>query len=102
MQAFKTNEVVPDVIKYAPKSEMIVLYRKFNKEVKLGNILTPAQVKDAPQVKFEAVSGSYYTLVFTDPDAPSRKKPIRREWYHWLVSYQFSVVDCLVSRAVVR
>lgn len=87
MQAFKTNEVVPDVIKDTPKSEITVIYPKTNKEVKLGNVLTPIQVKEVPEVKFESESGSYYTLLLTDPDAPSRKKPIRREWHHWLVSY---------------
>lgn len=30
-------------------------------------------------------SGTYYTLVMTDPDAPSRADPKVREWHHWLV-----------------
>ncbi|KOB74116.1 Phosphatidylethanolamine binding protein isoform 2 [Operophtera brumata] len=37
-------------------------------EVKEGNVLTPTLVKDIP-----------------NPDAPSRKEPIYREWHHWLV-----------------
>lgn len=65
-------------------------YSKANKEVKLGNILTPTQVSEIPEVQFDADSNSYYTLLLTDPDAPSRKNPIRREWHHWLVSYYYS------------
>lgn len=75
------------MVKDAPPIEMTVKYPKSNKEVKLGNVLTPTQVKDIPDVKFKAEPDSYYTLILTDPDAPSRKNPIRREWHHWLVSY---------------
>ena len=44
--------------------------------VKLGNELTPTQVKDPPiQVKWPTESGAFYTLCMTDPDAPSRQAP---------------------------
>lgn len=51
----------------------------------LGNILTPRQVKDVPEVKWEADDSSFYVLAMTDPDAPSRKEATYREWHHWLV-----------------
>ncbi|RXG69018.1 Phosphatidylethanolamine-binding protein-like F40A3.3 [Armadillidium vulgare] len=54
-------------------------------KVELGNELTPTQVQNVPQVSWEAEEGSYYTLIMTDPDAPSRKEPKFREWHHWLV-----------------
>ncbi|CAI2353500.1 unnamed protein product [Caenorhabditis sp. 36 PRJEB53466] len=54
-------------------------------EASLGNVLTPKQVKDVPEVKWEAEPGALYTLIKTDPDAPSRKEPTYREWHHWLV-----------------
>lgn len=50
-----------------------------------GNELTPLQVKDEPTVEWPTEEGQYYTLVMTDPDAPSRKEPIRGEIKHWLV-----------------
>ena len=50
-----------------------------------GVELTPTQVKDAPKVEWKADGESYYTLIMTDPDAPSRKDPKMREWHHWLV-----------------
>lgn len=50
-----------------------------------GVELTPTQVKNQPKIKWQAEAGTYYTLVMTDPDAPSRKEPTVREWHHWLV-----------------
>ena len=51
----------------------------------LGNELTPLSVKDEPTVEWPVEVGQYYTLVMTDPDAPSRKEPTRGEIKHWLV-----------------
>ncbi|KAJ8966401.1 hypothetical protein NQ317_009633 [Molorchus minor] len=62
-----------------------VKYPKSNKEVKLGNELAPKDVSDIPEVLYEAEPGSFYSLIMTDPDAPSRKNPARREWHHWLL-----------------
>lgn len=51
----------------------------------LGNALTPTEVKDQPTVTFAADPNAFYTLIMTDPDAPSRKDPKHREWQHWMV-----------------
>ncbi|CAD6244710.1 GSCOCG00013434001-RA-CDS [Cotesia congregata] len=83
-EAFKTHEVLPDVIKTLPSSILQVTYAN-NVKVDLGNELTPTKVKDPPTVHWDADSGSFYTLCMTDPDAPSRKQPTYREWHHWLV-----------------
>lgn len=61
-------------------------------------MLTPTQVKDKPQVTWEAEEGAYYTLVMVDADTPSRKiaksffgriaKVIKRQYReirHWTV-----------------
>lgn len=37
--------------------------------------MTPTEVKDEPTVQFNADQSGYYTLIMTDPDAPSRKNP---------------------------
>ncbi len=42
-------------------------------------------MKEQPSVKWTAEPNSYYTLIMTDPDAPSRAEPTYREWNHWLV-----------------
>ncbi|XP_045770241.1 phosphatidylethanolamine-binding protein homolog F40A3.3-like [Maniola jurtina] len=83
-KSFEANGVVPDVIPRAPQASVTV---KFNNgaEVNNGNVLTPTQVKDAPRVSWLADPNTFYTLVMTDPDAPSRKEPTFRESHHWLV-----------------
>jgi len=82
---FKEYEVVPDVVSKAPQQLVEVKYG--NVQVNLGNNLTPTQVKDAPtQIRWNAEPNSLYTLVFTDPDAPSRETPTVREFQHWLVA----------------
>lgn len=53
--------------------------------VNLGNELTPTKVKDKPIVSWDAEKNAYYTLFMVDPDAPSRRNPINREFRHWLV-----------------
>ncbi|XP_069697499.1 protein D2-like isoform X2 [Periplaneta americana] len=47
--------------------------------------MTPTQVKDVPTVYWNAEKGAYYLLCMTDPDVPTRAKPVRREFRHWLV-----------------
>ena len=42
-------------------------------------------MKDEPRVHWDADPNSFYTLIMTDPDAPSRENPKMREWHHWLV-----------------
>uniref|UniRef100_A0A914EGG3 Phosphatidylethanolamine-binding protein n=1 Tax=Acrobeloides nanus TaxID=290746 RepID=A0A914EGG3_9BILA len=84
-EAFKKHGVVPDVISTAP-SELVKVSFDSGVEANLGNVLTPTQVQNPPkEVKWNADSGSLYTLVKTDPDAPSRTEPKFREWHHWLV-----------------
>lgn len=66
---------------------------KYNKKVvypsgaivNFGNELTPTQVKDKPIVTWDVESDSYYTLIMSDPDAPSRETPTFREISHWYV-----------------
>ncbi|KAJ8952505.1 hypothetical protein NQ318_003301 [Aromia moschata] len=84
VKAFKDNEVTPDVISIIPDGVLEVRYPSGN-EVKLGNELAPRDVKEIPEIRYDADPDSFYTLILTDPDAPSRRNPTRREWNHWLV-----------------
>jgi len=81
--AFKKYEVIPDVIDTAPAELLNVTYASV--EVNLGNELAPTDVKDQPILKWTADPNKFYTLIMTDPDAPSRETPTFREWHHWLV-----------------
>ena len=104
MNAFKEHQVVSDVIDELPQSIAQVMimhfyfFFKYNAsslyqvhygdskvDVNLGNVLTPTQVSHQPSVTWTAEEGSFYTLIMTDPDAPSRADPKFREWHHWLV-----------------
>ncbi|KAK7813915.1 hypothetical protein U0070_011022 [Myodes glareolus] len=53
----------------------------------LGKVLTPTQVQNRPSsISWDGLDpGKLYTLVLTDPDAPSRKDPKFRERHHFLV-----------------
>ncbi|XP_037814421.1 protein D3-like isoform X2 [Lucilia sericata] len=84
-QVFKDNEIIPDVLQEAPKEFLKVSYDG-GLEVNKGNELTPTQVKQQPKVEWEAKCADYYTLIMTDPDAPSRANPKVREFRHWLVA----------------
>lgn len=54
-------------------------------DVSEGNELTPTQVKNMPKMEWPTEPNALYTVLLTDPDAPSRKQPSFREWHHWLV-----------------
>jgi len=82
-EKFKEHGVVPDVVHQAPSQQLEVKFG--SNSANLGNTLTPTQVKDPPTVNWPADANSMYTLIMTDPDAPSRKEPKFREWHHWLV-----------------
>ncbi|VDP10914.1 unnamed protein product [Soboliphyme baturini] len=84
-QKFTEHGVVPDVISKAP-DHLIEVKFSSGVSVNLGNVLTPTQVKDPPiHIKWPSEPGALYTLILTDPDAPSRKNPEFREWHHWLI-----------------
>ncbi|KAG4067882.1 hypothetical protein HA402_010568 [Bradysia odoriphaga] len=80
---FSEHKVVPDVIAIPPRIGLKVTYN--DKEVNFGNELTPTEVKDIPLVDWTADAHSFYTLIMTDPDAPSRKEPTFGQWFHWTV-----------------
>jgi len=81
---FKEYEIVPDVVHKAPEQTVEVKYGQH--QVNFGTALTPTQVKEQPtHIQWPADADSLYTLIFTDPDAPSRQNPINREFQHWLV-----------------
>ncbi|XP_071955109.1 protein D3-like [Antedon mediterranea] len=78
------HEVVPDVLDKVPAQILEVKYGEL--VVDLGTVLTPTQVQNPPtHLNWIAEDGALYTIIMTDPDAPSRKDPKFREWHHWMV-----------------
>ncbi|XP_024395460.1 protein MOTHER of FT and TFL1 isoform X1 [Physcomitrium patens] len=57
-------------------------------QVTNGCQLKPSATAQAPEIQLSDKSGdnNYYTLVMTDPDAPSPSEPSLREWLHWIVT----------------
>lgn len=63
-EALKTHEVIPDVIDTIPPAIVKVKYPS-GVSVDVGNELTPTQVKDQPNVDWDADASSFYTLCMT-------------------------------------
>ncbi|KAJ6223682.1 hypothetical protein RDWZM_002227 [Blomia tropicalis] len=84
-RTMETHQVVRDVIDTVPLHVAEVKYGS-GVEMKLGNELTPTQVQSIPiSIRWPTEPNALYTIVLTDPDAPSRQQPKYREWHHWLV-----------------
>ncbi|EDV48021.1 protein D2 [Drosophila erecta] len=81
---FSKHKIVPDILKTCPTNLLTVTYSG-GQVVDIGGELTPTQVQNQPKVEWDADPNALYTLILTDPDAPSRKEPKFREWHHWLV-----------------
>ncbi|XP_034237515.1 uncharacterized protein LOC117642987 [Thrips palmi] len=80
----EAHGVVPDIIDVAPAGTVKVAYPS-GVAVDNGKELTPRQVKDQPSVTWDAEDGAFYLVVMTDPDAPSRENPTKREVLHYMV-----------------
>ncbi|XP_019865060.2 protein D3 isoform X2 [Aethina tumida] len=78
------DHIVPDSIDEAPSSKLTITFDN-DVEVNFGEELTPTQVKNKPEVSWDADHSKFYLLSMTDPDAPSRDDPKFREYNHWLV-----------------
>ncbi|KAF9175946.1 hypothetical protein BGX21_005325 [Mortierella sp. AD011] len=85
--ALKKDGIIPDVIDSFTSKTMLVISYGDGKDVALGNKLPVQETQHAPQVSFQADSpDDKYTLIMTDPDAPSRHNPKMREYRHWVIS----------------
>lgn len=94
----EAHSVVPDVVDVLPEQVIQVKYGDL--EVNMGNSLTPTQVKKPPtSISWPVEDGAFYTLLMTDPDAPSRHNPKFREWHHWLV---VNIPGCDISKGEVK
>jgi hypothetical protein len=69
---------------FAPK---FALHARFDDVVVTeGAKLTPTQCQHVPTLEaFTGEPGSLYTVILSDPDAPSVEDPKFGEWQHWIV-----------------
>jgi len=85
MEVFKSDEITVDVYDQIPQKKIDVSWQNGLYRAELGNILTPSQTETEASVSWEAEPDEWYTLIMTDPDAPSRATPTIREFNHWIV-----------------
>jgi len=82
----KEHSVIGDVTRdFEPRMELKVEWPDTGVAASFGNELKPTQTQKVPKISFEAAPDTLYTLVKTDPDAPSREKAVG-EWHHWFVA----------------
>lgn len=62
---FRAEEIAPDVLEEVPELDSLKISYPAGIKVNLGNVLTPTQVKDQPEVEWEADAGAFYTLLMT-------------------------------------
>lgn len=92
------NQIIPQVLDdFEPTYYIDVSYPKHHQRILLGNHLKPKEVSKRPVFTFHPITGppSYgdpnernltFTLILTDPDALSRKHPVKSEMCHWIVT----------------
>ncbi|XP_019169094.1 PREDICTED: protein MOTHER of FT and TFL1 [Ipomoea nil] len=79
------GRVIGDVVDmFVPTVDMAVYYGP--KAITSGSDVKPSMVADRPRVHIGGDSTQFYTLVMTDPDAPSPSEPCMRELVHWIVT----------------
>lgn len=92
------NQIIPQVLDdFEPIYYIDIAYPKHHDRVLLGNDIKPKHVSKRPTFTFHPITGppSYddpneknltFTLILTDPDALSRKKPVKSEMCHWIIT----------------
>lgn len=93
IESLTENEVLQDVLGVsAPSTAMAAgdislrVEYKAKGDVECGTDVSPSAAKAQPRVYATGLrAGTKYTLVMSDPDAPSRATPKFREWLHWII-----------------
>nr|ANS56353.1 MFT-like protein [Zamia furfuracea] len=96
------GKVIGDVIDmFVPSVHMSVHYGP--KQVTNGCEIKPSTTVERPNVHVAAGRHSddkLFTLVMTDPDAPSPSEPNMREWIHWIVTDIPGATDVTQGREI--
>ena len=56
-------------------------------------------MRDQPTLSWETEENSYYTIIFVDPDDPTKQNAVARDVLHWLV---VNVPGCEVSKGEIK
>nr|ALH21946.1 MFT-like protein [Pinus armandii] len=97
------GNVVGDVIdNFARAADMTVHYGP--KQVTNGCEIKPSATVHRPNLQIAGRhfdDNKLFTLVMTDPDAPSPSEPNMREWLHWIVTDIPGTADASQGREIV-
>ncbi|KGN59303.1 protein MOTHER of FT and TFL1 [Cucumis sativus] len=78
------GRVIGDVVDmFVPTATMSVYFN--SKHVTNGCDIKPSLAVNPPRLVISGHPCDLYTLVMTDPDAPSPSEPHMREWVHWII-----------------
>ena len=89
-------DVIPAALGFRPSIFFSPVYPKSDGNAVLGTSLSKDHTQDEPAIRIvrseddvidKAGKEKSYTLVLTDPDAPSRKDPKFAQWRHWVVCF---------------
>ncbi|KAJ9539652.1 hypothetical protein OSB04_026158 [Centaurea solstitialis] len=96
------GRVIGDVVdQFTPSVMMNITYNSQN-TVFNGHELMPNLVTSKPHVHIGGVDmRSSYTIIMTDPDAPSPSEPYLREHLHWIVTDIPGTTDSTFGREIV-
>ncbi|KAJ4977411.1 hypothetical protein NE237_002517 [Protea cynaroides] len=86
VEPLTVGRVIGEVLDmFSPSTEFTVHYG--SKQVANGCEIKPSATANKPKVRISGsrLSNKLYTLIMTDPDAPSPSEPTMREWLHWIV-----------------
>lgn len=97
-ESFNKHKIIPDVVdKFSTQGLLTIEYSDKDK-VTLGNTLKVANTQNVPKVQFtlnspnnhddefEISQQDKFTLVLTDPDAPSNTDKKWSEYCHWIIT----------------
>ncbi|KAJ8752902.1 hypothetical protein K2173_008637 [Erythroxylum novogranatense] len=102
IEPLTVGRVVGDVVDvFTPSVKMNVIYNS-NKQVCNGHELMPSVITSRPRVEIGGEDmRAAYTLIMTDPDAPSPSDPSLREHLHWMVTDIPGTTDVSFGREIV-
>ncbi|KAI9749518.1 MAG: hypothetical protein M4579_006838, partial [Chaenotheca gracillima] len=89
----KIADIIPDVIDdFQPSILVQIAYPASHESASLGNYIDPKDVQTKPTVLLQAdpdsevAEDTLFTVIMTDPDAPSRQDPKWSEMCHWIAT----------------
>ncbi|TXG70868.1 hypothetical protein EZV62_005803 [Acer yangbiense] len=101
-ETLSAGRVVGDVVDtFTPSVKMTVTFSN-NNQVSNGHELMPSAIATKPRVDIGGDGlRAAYTLIMTDPDAPSPSDPHLKEHLHWMVTNIPGTTDVSFGKEVV-